>query len=444
MHIFSVTRARTMRRRSLAILVAALIIGVPACIGGALAQADLLGAAKATPFDRPVAMAIDTHTGRAFIVSATRTDLKPPTLGALRVIDASTMAVLRTYPMGAGTVAVDERLQRAVAVDPTTGLMRVLDTRSGDILQTVIVGHETGSTEGAVAVSDRTDRVFILDPSPYPHAGLVRMFDALSGKLLQTIGVGIAPGKVAVDEWTSRVFVLNGANGIRGQTGSVSVLDARTGHVVRTTVVGTLPNDVIFDPRSRRAFIVSGTRTLYVLDARTGRYLRTVTVGAMPAAVAIDPARERAYVINMQSSNMSMLDTRTTWVLRTIRLPEPPSALAIDERTGRVWIGSWDFNAQGAPRGVNHVYVLDGTTGAIVRRITEEGEPAQILVDGRTRRVFVLNGDGYTWTYRTATDRWSWIPASLRRRLPFIPTPSPATSTLRPVSGNISSFATTL
>jgi len=418
---------------------AAGIVGVAFILGAAVVWAEVPSdapGAPAAPFDRPVALALDTRTGHAFVVSATRSDLTPPTVGGLRMLDVARMRVVRSYPMNTGVVAIDVRRGRAFALDTTTGRMRVLDTRSGRIVRTIPVGANNASS-AAVAVAERTDRVFVLDGSPYPHHGLVWVFDAVSGRPVRTVAVGVNPTAIALDEQRGHVFVVNLANA--SPLGSVSMLDATSGRVLRTVAVGPLPNAIAIDWRSAHAFVVDQRNTLNVLDTRSGALLRTVAVGAFPYSVAVDQRTEHVYVGNMRSADVSVLDGRTATMVRTIRIGRPPSALAVDERTGRLWVATWDFNAQGHPRGVNDIDVVNAANGAILQTLSQRGEPAIITLDERARRAFVLSGDGYA--YAMPVDRWGWIPPGVRRFFPFIPPPQAPVNTLRPVSGGVSSIA---
>jgi len=422
--------------------IAASLVGLAFLLGAIVVRAELPSGAPAatvfySAFDRPVAMALDTRAGHAFVVSATRPDLTPPTVGGLRMLDVLGRRVVRSYPMNTGVVAVDARRGRAFALDTTTGQMRVLDTRSGRIVRTILVGANAASS-AAVGVAERTGRVFVLDGSPYPHNGLVRLFDAMSGRPIRTVVVGVNPTAIALDEQRGHAFVVNLANAV--PPGSVSMLDATSGRVLRTVAVGPLPNAIAIDRRSARAFVVDQRNALSVLDTRSGALLRTVAVGAFPYSVAVDQRTERVYVGNMRSADVSVLDGRTARVVRTIRIGRAPSALAVDERTGRLWVATWDFNAQGHPRGVNDIDVVNGATGAILQTLPQRGEPAFIALDERAGHALVLSGDGYA--YAMPVDRWGWMPPAVRRLVPFIPPPPSPVNTLRPVSGGVSSIAT--
>ncbi|HKO24247.1 MAG TPA: hypothetical protein VJY65_05835, partial [Chloroflexota bacterium] len=72
---------------------------------------------------------------------------------------------------------------------------------------------------------------------------------------------------------------------------------------------------------------------------------------------------------------------------------------------------------------INRVRILDARTGAPLRTLSVT-PPVGVMatgmaVDERNGHVFVINGPGFV----TLPDSWAWLPAWLRRRLPFLPPP---------------------
>ena len=109
-----------------------------------------------------------------------------------------------------------------------------------------------------------------------------------------------------------------------------------------------------------------------------------------------------------------VLDARSGTLIRTVALSDSPGPLVVDERAGRVVVltGSW-------PGTINHVSILDARTGALLRTLPVGVAANGMAVDERNGHVFVINGPGFV----TLPDRWAWLPAWLRRRLPFLPPP---------------------
>jgi DNA-binding beta-propeller fold protein YncE len=111
--------------------------------------------------------------------------------------------------------------------------------------------------------------------------------------------------------------------------------------------------------------------------------------------------------------------------VRRVALGGSPGAVAVDERAGCVVVLTG-----GLPGTINYVSMLDARTGALLRRLPVGVAANGMAVDGRNGRVFVINGPGSV----IVPDSWAWLPAWLRRRLPFLP---PGRHS-RPVPGGVS------
>ena len=97
--------------------------------------------------------------------------------------------------------------------------------------------------------------------------------------------------------------------------------------------------------------------------------------------------------------------------MRRVALGGSPGRVAVDERAGRVVVltGGW-------PGTINHVSILDARTGAILRTLPVGVAANGMAVDEQNGHVFVINGPGFV----ILPDSWAWLPAWLRRRLPFL------------------------
>jgi hypothetical protein len=95
-------------------------------------------------------------------------------------------------------------------------------------------------------------------------------------------------------------------------------------------------------------------------------------------------------------------------------------------------LASRDVRAGGAQRlgTINHVSILDARTGALLRTLPVGVAANGMAVDERNGRVCVINGPSYV----IVPDSWAWLPAWLRRRLPFLPPPERHS---RPVPGGV-------
>ncbi len=370
-----------------------------------------------------------------------------------------TSPILRTTPVGInpGPIAIDTRTGRAFVVNDgqyggPDGSVSVLDTATGKVLRSTPVEV----APAAIAVDVSSSRVFVvnsqLHSSKGPH-GTVSVLDARSGSLLRTIRVGAIPLDITVDERTNRAFVLNSyfSNDTQNEgqiphatDANVSVLDATTGRVLHTVDLGPNPapglgRAFFLDARHGRVY-VSESAGLGILDASSGALLHVFP--GLGSVQALDEQTGRAFVYAPQG--MRVLDTQRGTVIRTIRgiyayggvmdrldrrvigtsaqaaitlldvgagrivgvvplsryhLPavfaKPfPTVLAIDERRHHALVAfPGPVDSQYTPTGNGLLAVVDDRTGALVRTVPVGRNPLTAAVDPATGRAFVVNGD---------------------------------------------------
>ncbi len=399
---------------------------------------------------------------------------------ALLVRRTDTADVLRTMTVGPNPsdVVVDGRMGRAFVLD-SNGTMSVLDTWSGTRLRQVSVGR----VSGLVALDERTGRVFVLNVNMYAgRNGTVSVFDAHTWRLLRTVPVGYLPYAMTIDERAGRVFVLN-TSLTAGAGGPVSVLDATSGRFLRTMYAGPnsgpllAPFTLTVDARHGRLLVITGGlinnepgTALAVLDTHSGRRVRAPRVQPAPNGVAVDEETNRSFIagygfldivettsgrvlrhvpvgqrcgvlvdgrhgrLYMSSpTGVSILNAATGAVLRAVALGHYPAVpMAVDEQTGHVVVSiTGPTDANDMPTDYGHVDVLDGRTGAVLRTVTVGMGPRAVVIDERTGHAFITTSGGAV----SVPDAWGWIPASLRRWIPFLP---PRGSHLRTIPGSVS------
>jgi YVTN family beta-propeller protein len=347
--------------------------------------------------------------------------------------------VLHTIALGTdpGSVAVDGATGRAFVVDRDTngyaalgqGSVSIIDTRAGTVLRTATVGADPRE----VVIDARNGHVLVANDDD----SSVSVLDARSGALLGTVHVGSHPHNVAVDERTNRAFVVNSGDG------SVSILDARRAVVLRTVRLGAdfALSGVAVNTRAGRVFVgdTSGsTGVTHVLDARTGALYGTPT-GAhatLPYAtsypfglyatdnMAIDPTPAAGApdgrVFMVSSAGLRTLDARTGRTLRVSGVGGIASAVALDASRHRLYVTSIDgVDANGVPTGHGRVTVLDERSGAVLRVVDAGMTPRALGIDTGTGHVVIADAGGSVST----PNAWAWIPAGIRRRLPFLNSP---------------------
>jgi len=211
-------------------------------------------------------------------------------------------------------------------------------------------------------------------------------------RALRTTIVGRSPSAMAVDTQTGHVFVANVSE--PNHPGMVSMLDGTTGALMRTITVGALPSAVTVDGRHGRVYVVND-KSVSILDARSGRVVSMLVTLPGLSAVASDESTGRTFITTGggvgTTGNVRVFDTARGTLVRTLPL-DISFALAIDEHAQRVLIATDKLTRTGYSRG--GVTILDSRSGQLLRRVPLNGFVADMLVDGRRGRAFVLGASG--------------------------------------------------
>lgn len=211
-----------------------------------------------TGFNEPQGVGFVTSPPRLFVANGGD--------GAVVVLDAGSLRVLRTVPIGedADNIRVDEARAR-VYVGFGSGGLATLDARTGDVLGRVeLPGHpesfqlETAGTRVFVNVPD-ADEVSVVDRTP--------------GRVVAHWKLGGAKANfpMALDPAGKRVFV-----GCR-QPARIAVLDAATGKTLSVLPIDGDADDLFFDARSQNVLASCGAGFIDVIAAPASGRLRVAS-----------------------------------------------------------------------------------------------------------------------------------------------------------------------
>ncbi len=249
----------------------------------------------------PVVVAtVDEPGGHVFVVSAGPLDTEQT--GSVSMLDASTGRVLRTTAVGVypDAAAVDTRTGRLFVVNKEDSTLSVLDTTRGTRVRTTRLGDVTSPP--LLAVDERRGRVFV------GRDGAVSILDATDGQIRRTVSLGAGSSvsvvtALAVDARAGHVFVC----WFDDQGYHVSMLDAGTGVVLRTVDVAATPTALAVDTVRGRVFATGatdaqGNGAVQAFDARSGASLTTVTAGDSTVALAVDERAGLVFALNRGSA----------------------------------------------------------------------------------------------------------------------------------------------
>jgi DNA-binding beta-propeller fold protein YncE len=412
--------------------------------------------------------------GERLTVLQTVTDRDHPTFVA---VDSGTG---RAFVLNQGSLAVSNQTTTQGYTAP--GTISMLDTRTGAVLRTVAAGNDPH----AAAFDGRTGRVYVVN-SMLHSSGLstLEILDAHSGRVLRTVNIAIFSGAVAVDERAGQVYTfgqgppsINALDTTGRQVATITLnnpsnaqpnayalaLDARRSHLFAAPGMGaargvsiprpsphirlrrlTLAGDnVVVSAATGRAFAFDPTG-VQVFATDSGRLLQHIDLGPTFsfAGAVTDDQTGRIFVsalsvnadgVETGTGQVYVLDGHDGTILARVGVRRP-GGLAVDARTGDVLVAdAGPHDVLGTYSGPGSVALMDGRSGAVRAQIGVGVAPVAVAVDARTRHAFVVNYGGMM----AAPDAWGWLPRWLRRSVPAL---APLSASARFVPGSVSMLA---
>ncbi len=401
---------------------------------GALIHADRLS-------DGPGDIVVDARAGHVFVSAMSS--------GAISMLDARSGKVVRAFSVGPypSEMALDRRAGRLYVATPNfsacpryatsapCNTVDVFNTSNGHQLRAFTMQGRVGT----MAVDGRANRLIVAGDDGL-RRGMANVFDATSGRLLSSVRIGLQLGfptgrAVAVDETAGRAFVLS-SNFPTSASGDIYVLDSHSGALLSTRALNTLPTGVSVDSGAGRAFVTTlgpvkhpagggglvpaGAGGVSILDARRGAIVRTIAAGMGSFGVASDIHSGHVLVTNVGT----LVPFAGNGSARSVGVPRSHHARGnVPNMRRNFQLAVLDGDGSGTFDGAGSVTILDGRTGRVLHTVASGVFPAQIVVDARRGRAFVVNNGGPV----RAHDAWGWVPLWLRRALPFLPRASSAT-----------------
>ena len=217
------------------------------------------------------------------------------------------------------------------------------------------------------------------------NAHSVSIVDVASGTTIATLQTGEGPHEVAVSHDGRRAVVsIYGNRAAIGSSLMVIDLSKPTAapKIIELGAGNQRPHGLAFLPGDRQ-LLVTGERAqrLLLVDLESGAFDSSMVTGqAATHMVALSRDGTRAFTTNIAAMSVSAVDIAT----RTVRAAFPVGAriegLAVTPDGREVWAGGNESH---------QVYVLDGTTGAILHTIDGFGMPYRIGITPDRRTAIV-------------------------------------------------------
>jgi YVTN family beta-propeller protein len=312
------------------------------------------------------------------------------TADTVQVIDPRTFAVVATYPTGREPQHVvpswdmktlwvnDDIGNDMVPIDPNTG-------RPGRRVQVQDPYNLYFSPDGshALAMAERLRRIDVLNPRtmalerslPVPCRG-VNHADYSANLSFFLASCEFSGKLLVVDRLATRVITVLDLNGT-ATPGATSVAEARAMGGARSNLVpgaSAMPQDVRLTPDGTRFLVADMLRNgIWVISASNPRIERFIHTGMGAHGIYPDREGRRMFVSNRDEGSISVLDASSLAITTTWRIPGggSPDMGGVTADGSQLWL-SGRYNAE--------VYVLNTTTGALVKRIKVNGGPHGLLV----------------------------------------------------------------
>ncbi|HET6805120.1 MAG TPA: beta-propeller fold lactonase family protein [Frateuria sp.] len=207
--------------------------------------------------------------------------------GTLSVIDARTLQVVDTIPLG--------KRPRGLQLSPDQRLLFV-------------------ALSGSPVAGPGVDESKL--PPPDHAADGIGVVDLARGKVVRTLRGVSDPEQLALSRDGAHLYVAS------EDSGKLAVFDVDSGHIVRTLAVGGEPEGVGTSPDQRWVCATSETAgTVALIRALTNTVVHTVKVGGRPRNCRFAADSRRLYVPSETDATLSVVTVPDGKVERVIKLP---------------------------------------------------------------------------------------------------------------------------
>src|SRR5579863_9604910 len=209
--------------------------------------------------------------------------------GNLTEIDASTLQVIATVPLG--------KRPRGIHASPDNHFLYI-------------------ALSGSPLAGPGVDESKL--PPPDKSADGIGVFDVQENKLVRVIQSGSDPENFDVTKDGRTIVVSN------EDDAKASFIDITSGKVTKSVPVGEEPEGVKVSPNGKFVYVTSeNTGTISAIDVATARLIKTFKVGRRPRSVAFLPDSSRAYAGAENDAAVTVIDTAKHEAIQTISLGEP-------------------------------------------------------------------------------------------------------------------------
>ncbi|MFA5490536.1 MAG: YncE family protein [Candidimonas sp.] len=277
-------------------------------------------------------------------------------------------------------VVLDDASDRLYVGHSADAAVTVIDTRNQSIVKTIPLAEKQKSPDGKehyphkfreLVVDRAAKRLYLPGMSRDGSSLYVVNTDTLT---LETVVAGFGPlaTGITLDEQGRRLFVSN----LRGR---IHQVDTNTLTIVSQWESGSdQPLNLAYDARRGLVYAVDQSldqiyksrqklepgftpraqaNDIVVIDPALRKAVAHMPTGQGPVSLLADVERDRLYVTNRGAGSVTVFDLQTRRLLQTVELGSHPNSLALDPASGAVFVS------------IKRPFVKDGTVVDDVARI---------------------------------------------------------------------------
>jgi len=303
--------------------------------------------------------------------------------------DAFSQQVIATIAVGQRPiyVAADKKTNHIYVSNQSDDTVSVIDGATNRVLATLKVGRDPNG----IAVNSETNTIYVANLT----SGTLSIIDGTSLRV-SSLWVGSSPAKVAVDSFTSRVFVT-----LEDSNGFLDVIDAKSVKIIAAIPVPPYPLGVAVDSGAHRSYVADflcGCGQISVVDNKTNKVVNTIHLrgASLVVGVALDQRDNFVYATD-ENSGFYVIDRTSGKVLGHLSdhsYPNevtaiPGTTLAVEPDTGS-----------------DRAVFVDALSLVVKKRVRVGKSPTGVAVNAATKRVYVVNKLSNTVSVIQLPDHW--------------------------------------
>ena len=257
--------------------------------------------------------------------------------------------------------------------------------------QTLLTSVGTGAQPVALAINQATSKLYVVNQS----SNSVTVIDEATYSTA-TIRAGAYPTAVAVNPSTNKIYVAN------QNSNNVTVID---GGLNSTTLVATgrSPQALAINSATNKIYVANYLGNSVTIINGANNSTSTIAVGSYPSAVGVNPSTNRIYVANLNSNTVTVINGGTG-ATATVPVGRYPKAIAVNPLTNKIYVANGTYSSD-----TGTVTVINGSTNSTTT-VPAGLYPNAVAINLVTNKIYVANaGDGTVTVIDGATNSSSTI-----------------------------------